>query len=40
MCMPVASKLSSSYGNETRLLLNDGGLKFEKADMQNFNSLA
>ena len=27
------------YGNETMLLLADVGLKFEKADMQNFNSL-
>ena len=39
-CMPVVSELSSIYGNETRLLLDDGGLKIEKADMQNFNSLA
>ena len=30
---------SMIYRNETRLLLADIGLKFEKADMQNFNSL-
>ena len=27
------------YGNETRLLLADVGLKFENADMHNFDSL-
>ena len=36
----LLSELSIIYGNETRLLLDDGGLKFEKSDMQNFNSLA
>ena len=29
-----------SYGDDTRLLLADVGLMFEKADMQNFNSLS
>ena len=36
----VVSELSSIYGNETRLILDDGELKLEKADMQNFYSLA
>ena len=30
---------SMIYGNETRLLLDDVGLKFENADEKNFNSL-
>ena len=30
---------SMNYRNKTRLMLADIGLKIEKADMQNFNSL-
>ena len=40
-CQVYASYVRSSmiYGNQTRLLLADVGLKFERAYMQNFNSL-